>query len=540
MVERHLRGRGASPGLAMGPVVVLGGASSQRRPAGTIADETAALRAAIARAADELEALAGRLDDAAAEILHFEIALLQDDELARPAWAEIAAGVPAPAAWAAALDAEVAGFAAADDANFRARAADLVDIRDRVLGYLAMTPDAPADPADAAGAIIVAADLPPSRFLAIDWARGGAIVLTEGSPASHVAMLARARGVPMIVAVGGTPAALAAGRALVDGEAGEVVLDPGESAVAAFAPRREVAAARDARAAAMAVRPAITADGTPIAIHLNISNLDELSAIDPASCDGVGLVRTEFLFEGAAGMPDEAAQLAAYRAIAAWAGGRPVTIRTLDAGGDKPIAGVTVDGESNPFLGLRGLRLSLRNPDLFGVQLRALARAAAAEGNIRVMLPMVTVPDELDAARRLLDAVVAGLAASGVPAVRPKLGIMVEVPAAALALDRFGADFFSIGSNDLTQYATAAGRDNGAVAALADPIHPGVLRLIATAVRDAQAGGREVSLCGDAGGDPLAVPHLLRAGLRSLSVAPAALGRTKRAVAACDLGENVV
>jgi phosphotransferase system enzyme I (PtsI) len=280
---------------------------------------------------------------------------------------------------------------------------------------------------------------------------------------------------------------------------------------------------------------AVTADGTPVAIHLNISSLDELEALDPAICDGVGLVRTEFLFEGRASLPDEAAQLAAYRTIAAWAGGRPVTIRTLDAGGDKPIAGVTVDGESNPFLGVRGIRLSLRRAELFRAQLRALARAAAVHGNIRVMLPMVTVPDELAAAGLLLDEVLADLAAENVPATRPPLGIMVEVPAAALAIGRFAADFFSIGSNDLTQYATAAGRDIGAVSTLADPLHPGVLRLIEAVVHDARAAGRDVSLCGDAGGDPVAVPYLLRAGLRSLSVAPAALARTKLAVAACDL-----
>jgi phosphotransferase system enzyme I (PtsI) len=207
-----------------------------------------------------------------------------------------------------------------------------------------------------------------------------------------------------------------------------------------------------------------------------------------------------------------------------------VTIRTLDAGGDKPIAGLTVDGESNPFLGVRGIRLSLARPDVFRVQLRALARAAV-DGNLKVMLPMVTVPDELASVRRLFDEVVAELIAAGVSARRPPLGIMVEVPAAALAIDCFDADFFSIGSNDLVQYVTASARDIGAVAELADPANPAVLRLIEGVVREGRRRGVEVSLCGDIGGDPRYIPRLLACGLTVLSVAPSAVARTKAVIA---------
>ena len=242
------------------------------------------------------------------------------------------------------------------------------------------------------------------------------------------------------------------------------------------------------------------------------------------------------LFHAPGGLPDEEAQCQAYRRIVVWADGRPVTIRTLNAGGDKPIEGVTMDGESNPFLGVRGIRLSLRNPALFRVQLRALARASVA-GDLRIMLPMVTVPAELEAARKLLDETLESLAHDNVPAGRPRLGIMIEVPAAAIAIDQFDADFFSIGSNDLTQYVTAAGRDIGAVADLADPTNPAVLRLIALVVKHGRETGREVSLCGDAGGDPRAIGALLRAGLRSLSVAPGSVGAAKRAIAAVDLCE---
>jgi phosphotransferase system enzyme I (PtsI) len=246
------------------------------------------------------------------------------------------------------------------------------------------------------------------------------------------------------------------------------------------------------------------------------------------------LVRTELLFHGASGLPDEEQQVAVYKRIVAWASGRPVIVRTLDAGGDKPIAGLTVE-ESNPFLGLRGLRLSLQRPEVFRTQLRALCRAAVA-GGLKIMLPMVTVPGELEAARQHLDAVVTELAKAGIPHKRPPLGIMVEVPSVAVTPDRFAADFFSIGSNDLTQYVMAAARDLSSVAHLADTADPAVLQLIECVVDHGACEGIEVSLCGDAASNPALVPHLLRRGLRKLSAAPGAVGRVKASIAAIDLG----
>jgi len=277
----------------------------------------------------------------------------------------------------------------------------------------------------------------------------------------------------------------------------------------------------------------VTADGVAVAVHINVAGPDELASLSPAICDGIGLVRTEFLFAGE-GLPDEETQYRVYRRLTEWAAGKPVTIRTLDAGGDKPVAGLTAAGESNPFLGMRGIRLSLARPEVFAVQLRALARAAC-HGALRIMLPMVTVPEELEAARALLDTEVAALRTAGMLATRPPIGIMVEVPAAALAIERFDAAFFSIGSNDLTQYVTAAGRDIAAVADLANPLNPAVLRLIRMVAEHGRARGREVSLCGDAGGDPEAIGPLLAAGLRSLSVAPFALAATKAAIGRVDL-----
>jgi len=207
-----------------------------------------------------------------------------------------------------------------------------------------------------------------------------------------------------------------------------------------------------------------------------------------------------------------------------------VTIRTLDAGGDKPIAGLTVDGESNPFLGLRGIRLSLARPEVFRVQLRALARAAV-HGVLKVMLPMIAVPSELDRAGVMLDAEVAALGAKGIACARPPLGIMIEVPAAALCAEDFGAAFYSIGSNDLTQYTMAAARDIGAVADLNDAGHPAVLALIARTVEAARKRDVEVSLCGDAAADTRLTTALLATGLRTLSVAPLTVARLKAAIA---------
>jgi phosphoenolpyruvate-protein phosphotransferase (PTS system enzyme I) len=243
-------------------------------------------------------------------------------------------------------------------------------------------------------------------------------------------------------------------------------------------------------------------------------------------------MRTEFLYN--AGLPDEETQYRAYRKVLEWAEDKPVTIRTVDAGGDKPVPGFTV-AETNPFLGLRGIRLALSRPDVFRVQIRALLRAAV-HGNLRVMLPMVAVPEEYAAAQALFEEEAADFEATGVTHWLPPLGIMVEVPAVAIAPERFETvAFLSIGSNDLTQYVMAAGRDNGAVAALADVGNPAVLSLIANVVRFGREQNIPVGLCGDAGGDPVLIPALLRAGLRGISVAAAQLPGAKLAISEVDL-----
>jgi phosphotransferase system enzyme I (PtsI) len=528
VTEIHLTGRAASPGLAIGPVTVLTAAVARRTATGNPVREAAALKAAIENATAELSELIAAVQGQVADILKFQVAMLEDDALAEGAYNAVSAGVAADHAWRSALDAEIADYRAAEDEYFRARAADLVDIRDRVLAHLSG-----AGPVTriAGGSIVAGDDISPSTFLAADWTRGGAIALASGSSSSHVAMLARSRGAPMVVGLGplpwnGRPPSLA----LVDGDAGTVIFDPEPETRLLFEHR--MAAANAARAAADAGRfePACTADGRRIAVLLNVAALEDLAGLDPAICDGIGLVRTEFLFEASQGLPDEDTQYSVYRRILDWAEGRPVTIRTLDAGGDKPIAGLTVDGERNPFLGVRGIRLSLARPEVFRVQLRALCRAAV-HGVLKVMLPMIADPSELDRAGAMLDAEFAALKAEGIACARPPLGIMVEVPAAALRAEDFAAAFYSIGSNDLTQYTMAAARDVGAVADLNDTGNPAVLALIVRTVEAGRKRSVEVSLCGDAAADTRLAPLLLATGLTTLSVAPVAITRLKAAIA---------
>jgi phosphoenolpyruvate-protein phosphotransferase (PTS system enzyme I) len=533
MAELRVSGRVASGGFAAGPVAVFSTDAGTARLAREPVAETQALRSAIASALEQLGDLASKAESDGADILAFQIAMLEDEALSEAALAAIGAGVSADRAWRSALDSEIGDYEAAGDMHFKARASDLRDIRDRVAGILSgVATDLRLPP----GAILVGEDLTPSRFLSTDWSSGGGIALTRGSASGHVATLARARGVPMIVGV-----ALDLGgigqraNALIDGANATLTIDPEDATQEDFAARER--AARTSRSAAeqFRTRPALTADGTPIAVYINVADPAEVETLDPGSCDGIGLVRTEFLFSGKRGLPDEETQYRAYRRLAEWAAGKPVTIRTLDAGADKPIAGLTLDHEANPFLGMRGIRLSLAKPEIFRTQLRALCRAAN-HGAIEIMLPMVALPRELELARDCLEDALSGLRVAGAPCRRPELGIMVEVPAAAILVEAFDAAFFSIGSNDLTQYVMAAARDSDAVAELNDPSHPAVLRLIAQVAAYGARVGRKVSLCGDAGGEPKFIEALLRAGLRSLSVSPAALGSVKEAIARVALG----
>src|SRR5712671_2824709 len=519
----RIEGRSAAPGIALGPLVRLAPVKHDARQYRSAAEEHQALADALGASQEDLSLLARETGDAEAEaILAFQIALLEDDSLAAPAFARIANGEAAHRAWSAAIDPEIASYEAAEDPYFRGRASDLRDLRDRVLRHLSGEADQIVPP----GVILAADDMPPSTFLATDWQDGG-LVLRRGSPSSHVAILARSRGVPMIVGVDVDHLEDGAD-ALLDADAGLLIVDPDANMRASFDQRRaEQSKAR--QAAASFSGPALTTTGELVRVMINVTGLAELEGLDPAHVDGIGLMRTEFLFQGRERRPTEEEQYQIYKRMLEWAAGRPVTIRTLDAGGDKPIAGLTQPGDMNPFLGVRGVRLSLRRLDVFREQLRALARAAVA-GNLKVMIPMVTVPEELDRCRTLLEQALEELRREGREAQLPPLGMMVEVPAAALTIEDFKADFFSIGSNDLIQYVAAASRDEPQLADLARPSRA-VFNLIGHVVNHADSCGRETSLCGDLAGDPAQVAALLDQGLRIFSVAPGAVGPVKAAIA---------
>src|SRR5689334_3868230 len=355
----RLEGTPAAPGLAAGPLVRLTRAPAARREQQSPAAEREALAQAMLAAGQDLLTLieSTRSEDEQA-ILTFQLELLDDEELTRPAHLAIDAGEAAHTAWGNALELQIADYESSSDHYFHGRAADLRDLRDRVLDAL-MGIGADAIPA---GAIVVADDLAPSRFLATDWQDGG-LVLHRAGTTSHVAILARARGVPMLVGI--DPGALSAhSEALLDAYRGLLILDPDARTRATFERERETHSAQAAADALHLGTEARTRAGTRISVMINAARPEDLERISPEHTDGIGLVRTEFLFHDRKGFPDEEEQYHVYQRILEWARGRPVTIRTLDAGGDKPIAGLTRDDESNPFLGVRGVRLSLLRPDV--------------------------------------------------------------------------------------------------------------------------------------------------------------------------------
>ncbi|MBX9456259.1 MAG: phosphoenolpyruvate--protein phosphotransferase [Rhizobium sp.] len=528
--EIRFTGLSASAGFAAGPVFCAsrgerGAYVRHKSPDADYAHLVASIEAALETTAGMMEKASGD----AADILEFQVAMLGDDTFAEAARALIEAGSAADIAWSQVLDQEIENYAQSEEEYFRARTADLTDIRDRVLRALRGDSEVMITP----GTIYLADDITPSAFLVHDWT-GGGIALRQGSTTSHVAMLARQRGVPMIVGVGGGRVD-AGSPSILDAKAGVFVVWPDDATVRAWKDGRADFEAAATVAARFAPRPARTADGTAISVHVNIADPAETDQIDVGHVDGVGLMRTEFLYNS--GLPDEETQYRAYRKVLEWAAGKPVTIRTADAGGDKPVPGFTIE-ESNPFLGVRGIRLCLAMPEIFRVQIRALLRAGV-HGNLKIMLPMVAVPSEIDQARALFDEEMAKLAMAGTAFAMPKLGIMVEVPSVAITPERFSAaSFLSIGSNDLTQYVLAASRDSGALAAIARTDDPAVLSLISNVAAYGARSDVPVSLCGDAASDPTLVKPLLKAGLRSLSVAASRIGLVKAAIAGIDLGDR--
>lgn len=525
-----LPGQIASTGCAIGRITLWPSPRLPEDEKGSPSEERERIAQALAKARAQLVALKRDADELGAEILEFELELLDDPQLTEPVLARIAGGTSAVTAWRFELDAQITGYRTEKNEMFRPRANDFKDLRDRVLSILFDIPQIVT--AGATDAILVARDLTPSRFLEIDWGRYLGAALAQGSAAGHVAMLARARQVPMLFGLGDQVRTLCPGaHAVLDAESGRLIQNPDPDTLRKYRRRLQRLRVEDDRWIQYLNKPAATAAGDRIQVHLNIDDPAMLQTCAPSSCDGIGLVRTELIFRDREQLMDEALQYQTYAGLIEWAGGRPVIVRTLDLGGDKPIDGLTPENETNPYLGVRGTRLSLARPDLLRVQLRALVRAAA-HGPLKVMLPMVTEPAELNQVCGMMAAAVQALEREGIDATAtlPPLGIMVEVPAAALRVHAFQADFYAIGSNDLLQYVTATSRDDSEPVGLQDPRNPAFLELVRQVVAYGAATGKAVSICGEMASVPKYIHTLLDTGIKSFSVPPARLASTKAAI----------
>jgi phosphocarrier protein FPr len=525
----------ASPGVAVGPAVRLTSAPVRvdERPAGPPEVEERRLTDALAAVRRDVERTRDRTAPGQAGVFEAHLLLLDDAELTGAARTGIDAGASAAGAWARAVSALEAQWAALPDPYLRARAADVRAVGDQVLRALAG--EAPVQAVDVDG-VLLADDLTPAQAGGLDPGRVLGVALAGGSPTSHAAILVRSLGIPAVVAAGAGLLDVPDGtRLVVDGTAGRVLVDPPTGVVAGYRTRQRELADERARDAAEAPREAVTRDGRRVVVGANVGSVADARAAATAGADGAGLVRTEILFLDRDRPPTAEEQEREYLAVLDAFAGRPVTIRTLDVGGDKPLRYLPQPPEANPFLGVRGVRLSLTRPDLLRTQLAAVCRAAA-RGPVRVMVPMVSVVEEVLAVRRLLtEAAAPGPVPAGL-----RVGVMVEVPAVALNVEAFlpHVDFLSIGTNDLTQYTLAAERGHPALAALADPLDPAVLRLVGETASRA-AGRATVSVCGEVAADPLAVPVLVGLGVQELSVAPSAVAGTKAAVRRLDSGACV-
>jgi len=545
---RRLAGVGAAPGIAVAPAWRYLDRAAEPAPAAVHADPAAAVRAAVDTAAAELEALAARVRETGREeeagIFEGQALLAVSPSLVDDAVERAEGGTPPAEAVAAAADAAAEVLAALDDELLAARAADVRDVGARIArilrGERLALPDAPS--------IAVADDLPPSVTAEIPAGLLRGIVLEGGSRTAHACILARSLGIPAVVGAAGILAALdAAGPAgsvvlAVDGESGDVVIDPAAADRAAFDARAAELEARRARAAAVRGRPGATADGRRVLLVANIGTPDDAPRALEAGAEGVGLFRTEFLFMQRQTPPTEDEQVAAYRrAFEAFGPARPVVVRLADIGGDKGIPYLGLPPEANPFLGVRAIRLAYGDPDLLRTQLRAIWRAGGLAGvEPHVMAAMVATLEDVDLLESLREEARAGVLAAGQPcAERMVTGIMVEVPAAALLAPELArrVAFFSIGTNDLTQYIMAADRGNAALARLQDALHPAVLRAVAGVVAGADAAGIPVAVCGELAGDPAGALVLVGLGVDELSADAGSLDEVRAALAACTAAE---
>jgi phosphocarrier protein FPr/phosphocarrier protein len=528
----------AAPGLAIGRAAYLSGpepaitneGAGEAIERGRLTQALDLVRHAL-DAAGTQAAAAG--DQARAGILSAHLAVLDDPGLQQSAFDDLGDGKSAEAAWRDVLARQAEALVATGDPRMAERAADLLDLQRRVVRSLSgmAEPVSELPP----GSIVLADELLPSDLMGLDGSKLAGVCTARGGPTSHVAILAAAQGIPMVVAAGPQALAIQEGATLIlDADAGALWVSPGVEALSAAQVILAERQTRRAAALAAAHQVCRMADGTRIEVYANVGSAADALAAASVGAEGSGLLRTEFLFLERQTPPDEDEQFQAYQAIADALEGRPLIVRTLDVGGDKAAPYLPLPAEENPALGVRGVRVSLWRPELLRQQLRAILRVRPL-GQCKIMVPMVAELDELRAVRAILDQEKAHL---GVEVV-VELGVMVETPAAAISADILAteADFLSVGTNDLTQYVLAMDRGNPELAARIDALHPAVLRMIAETCRGGAKHGRWVGVCGGLASDPLGAAILIGLGVTELSATVAAIPAVKAQVRTLTLAQ---
>lgn len=540
----ELSGIAASPGVAIAPVI-------HYQPTQIIVtqyhiedveSEWQRLQTAIHTAQQEIQAVFSQaslqIGDAEAAIFDAQLLFLEDPVLLEAAKERILANhINAEAIWQAVVDEVITSYHTLEDSYLQERVDDVVDVGRRVLRLL--SGNAPANLHLQEPAILVATDLTPSDTAGLDPTKVLGICTTSGSATSHSAIIARTLGIPAVLGVDAQVLHLADGTLMaLDGESGRAWVEPESHILDLLAAKQSAWQAAQQEARATAHQPAITRDGKQISVFANIGSINDVQVAVASGAEGVGLLRTEFLYLDRTSAPTEEEQLAVYQAIAQVLDNRPLIIRTLDVGGDKPLPYLRVGfPEANPFLGWRGIRFCLDHLDLFKTQLRAILRASVGH-QIKIMLPMIATVTEVRAAKVILGEVQAELNQAGIAFdAAMKVGIMIEVPSAVAIADQLAAevDFFSIGTNDLSQYVMASDRNNPRVANLVDALHPAVLRMVQQTVQAAHTAGISVGLCGELAADTFATPILLGLGLDELSVNPQSIPGVKQAIAGSSI-----
>ncbi|MGN1196472.1 MAG: phosphoenolpyruvate--protein phosphotransferase [Acetatifactor sp.] len=429
-------------------------------------------------------------------------------------------------------------FAAMQDEYMRARAADIKDITERIIGNLQGT--AKEDKVVGEPAIIVAEDLAPSETVQLDKKLILSFVTIQGSPNSHTAILARTMGIPALVGTSIPPEADLDGKmAIVDGTTGVLYVEPEEGLLREMEGRKEEEVRKRELLLEMKGQESITADGHRIRLYANIGNIDDLAAVLENDAEGIGLFRSEFLYLQRDTYPTEDEQFAIYKKVAETMAGKTAIIRTLDIGADKQCEYFGLEKEENPALGCRAIRICLKRPEIFKTQLRALYRASAF-GRLAIMYPMIISPEEVRRIKKITEEVKRELRTQGIEYGEPEQGIMIETPAAVMMSRELAreVDFFSIGTNDLTQYTLAIDRQNQYLEEFYDPHHPAILRMIEMTVQNAHAEGIWVGICGELGGDREVTDSLLRMGVDELSVSPGNILPLRKAIRETQLREG--